>query len=108
MQLPFIPPYIRAIDFRIYITQSGSTRTITYHTTVTESSREFNYTITSLRRNETYEVEISAEGEYQWCSYNELIGDKSEPVNVTTDAEGMGYYTDTYTVNTKKSQRSTL
>ena len=93
MQLPFIPPYIRAIDFRIYITHSGSyPRTITYHTTVTESSREFNYTITRLSRNETYEVEISAEGEYQWCSYNELIGNKSEPVNVTTNAEGMGYY----------------
>ena len=93
MQLPFIPPYIQAIDFRIYITHSGSYhRTIIYHTSVTESSREFNYTITSLSRNETYEVEISAGGEYQWCFYNELIGNKSEPVNVTTNAEGMGYY----------------
>jgi deleted-in-malignant-brain-tumors protein 1 len=84
--LPFIPAYIQEIDFRLNVTQENSyygTRIIHYYTVVTTST-EFNYTITGLTINQTYTLSISAEGEYQWCSYNGLVGNYSEPITITT------------------------
>ena len=70
----------------------------TYHVAVTESLKTFNYTIIGFSVNQTYEVEIAAEGEYQWCSYNEIIGNKSEPVNISTAAKGTFYIVGRMTV----------
>ena len=89
-QILEIPPLIRAIDFRIYYRPRGRSysSSTTYHTTVTQNDFKFNYTLSSLLKNTTYEIYVRAEGEYQWCSYNELIGENSEPVNMTTDEVG--------------------
>ena len=89
-QLPFIPPYIEDIDFRINVTQEDSyygTR-IFYFSSAATTTREFNYTISGLTINQTYLVSIKADGEYQWCSYNKLLGNYSEPITITTLDKG--------------------
>ena len=90
-KLDFIPPSIRAIEFRINYrnTDTNVYSKFVYHTTVTQQSTVFSYTLSSLKRNTTYEIYIRAQGEYQWCPYNELIGNNSESVNLTTKASGM-------------------
>ena len=44
----------------------------------------FNYTLPRLSFNTSYTLYIRAEGEYQWCSYNELLGKYGEPVVIAT------------------------
>ena len=92
MQLPFIPPYIEEIDFKLNVTHDSFywPRIITYHVYLT-TIKEFNYTITALTINETYTFSISAEGEYRWCSYNELLGNYSETINIATAERGEFY-----------------
>lgn len=50
--------------------------------------KTFNYTFSSLSRNETYDVRIIAAGDYQWCS-KDIVGKASEPVNIMTAAKGI-------------------
>ena len=86
MQLPFIPPNIQEITFRLNVTRENSfygTRIFNYYTVVTTTT-EYNYTITGRTINSTYLVSIKADGEYQWCSYNRLFGNYSEPSTVAT------------------------
>ncbi|CAI8040608.1 Soluble scavenger receptor cysteine-rich domain-containing protein SSC5D [Geodia barretti] len=85
-QLKFIPPLIQAIDFRLNITTEGATFPSVYVTRVpvTNTSRVFNYTLPRLSFNTSYTLYIRAEGEYQWCPYNELLGKYSEPVVIAT------------------------
>ena len=90
LQLPFIPPYIQAIDFRLRYTHYFF-NLITYHTDVNENSTHFNYTITFLTINTTYTLSISADGEYPWCSYNNLRGNTSELVYITTTETSEDY-----------------
>lgn len=65
----------------------GIYRSYIYRTAVDGTVTDFNYTVGSLMRNETYEVQITAQGEYRWCS-RDLFGVASEPANVTTAAQG--------------------
>ena len=90
MQLLFIPPNIQEITFRLNVTQENSyygTRIFYYYTVVTTTT-EFNYTITGLTINSTYLISIKAEGGYQWCSYNRLFGNYSEPIAIRTAERG--------------------
>ena len=90
MQLPFIPPNIREITFRLNVTQENSfygARIFNYYIVVSTTT-EFNYTITGLTINSTYLVSIKADGEYQWCSYNRIFGNYSEPITVATSERG--------------------
>ena len=91
VQISRIPPLIRAISFRIYYRAAGSyTRSTTYRTPVSQnSSLEYSYTISSrITRNTTYTIYMRAEGEYTWCYYNDLLGENSDSVQVTTLAVG--------------------
>ena len=86
LQLEFIPPLIQAIDFRLNVTAEGATFATIFVTRVpvTNTSRVFNYTLPRLSFNTSYTLYIRAEGEYQWCSYNELLGKYSDPVIIAT------------------------
>ena len=88
MQVEFVPQYIQAIDFTLNVTAVGAsrytTRTFLVRIPVTQASRDFNHTIAGLLFNTSYTLYIRADGEYQWCPYNELLGRYSEPVIVST------------------------
>ena len=87
-QVSYIPPYMSSIDFRVYYARPGFfTYSSVYYTF--GSATQFNYTLSGLERNTTYKIYIRAEGSYSsWCWYNELIGNYSESVNMTTNAVG--------------------
>ena len=86
LQLEFIPPLIQAIDFRLNVTSEDATFARIYVTRVpvTDTSMDFNYTIPRLSFNTSYTLYIRADGEYQWCPYNELLGEYSDPVVIAT------------------------
>ena len=86
LQLKFIPPLIQAVDFRLNVTAEGATFPSIYVTRVpvTNTSRVFNYTLPRLSFNTSYTLYIRAEGEYQWCPYNELLGKYSDSVVIAT------------------------
>lgn len=89
-QLNFIPPFIRAIGFRLNITAEGATRPriLIYRAPVTNTSRDFNYTISSLSLNTSHTLYLRAEGEYQWCPTRELVGLYARAVIVSTADSG--------------------
>lgn len=87
LQLSSIPPYLQVIQFRVYVRQPGYYRSYIYRTVVDATTTVFNYTLTGLSINETYEFRVNADGEYRWC-YRDIIGNASEPVNITTAAKG--------------------
>ena len=70
---------------------STTYRTFLFREVVTEDSIDFNYTITSLALNTSYNIRVRAEGEYQWCPYNELVGKYSAAVVITTLDTGKDY-----------------
>ena len=91
LQLSHIPPGVRGIDFWFSLTlpDTGLLRNIIYYTRVTNISRSFQYTISGLELNKTYSVDLRAEGEYEWCSYNEIVGNRTERFVIKTSDESM-------------------
>ena len=88
VQLPFIPPNVQEINFRLNVSAGFWGNYILRHYRVDATEMEFNYTISVLTINTTYTLSISAEGRYQWCSYNGVEGDYSELITIATAERG--------------------
>ena len=85
LQLRLIPPYIQNLRFELNLTNLDlgprSKQTFSYSTAV---AIEFEYTFSRLVFNTNYLVSIRAEGRYQWCPNNRLVGNNSEEVTIST------------------------
>ena len=50
------------------------------------NSLQFEYTLTNLDMDQDYKIKIRAEGKYQECSSNNLVGTYSDAVILATNA----------------------
>lgn len=89
LQLPHIPPLTTFISFLVMYREVSASSSYGnwYETSVNGSTTLFTYVLPNLQRNHTYEVSIKGIGKYHGFTY--ILGNMSNPVNLSTNVFGM-------------------